>query len=381
MEKLPIEICFDIIRRLPMIDILHLGACNRHFYQITKSEELWIFLDTRRYKKRKVEQRSVRERFIHKYQAIDWFNDYNILRFQLNVVIKNYTKYDCEPPSEPRTIFDLITNNQFENNEMFDEIPLDEITEEYNKEFLKNICLVSLVFFSENFPNLLEPFLFKKFTALQGNSIISLLFFAHSTFKRAESIDCTRVLRALTAIIDYYPDQTLRYLTEPAYVHDTTNREQRFHSSGIRKIVHDNGYRILDIVVRKYGVEPFVAEILRCDEVDYTILTDITAAHSNRGGTECETLKILYKHFKPQLHHLLRSHLRLYDLPNSFLAISNTKNMQFIKQFLMYFDKEARVFIDWTRENPPPLDASFKYYKSCAFIESHVAQSGVSSSN
>jgi hypothetical protein len=110
---------------------------------------------------------------------------------------------------------------------------------------------------------------------------------------------------------------------------------------------------------------------MRVDEVQYTVLADITAGHANRGPLEMETLKVLYKYFATQLHSLVNQHNRLTSLPNSFFALSSTKNTDFMKMFLTYFKREAAQFIEHMDRDPPDRP-NFKFHLVYSFVKSSL---------
>lgn len=123
-----------------------------------------------------------------------------MVNMQMFHVIKNWTKFECDPPPDDDILFELLFTSS--NRSLI--VP-NTVSDDYKK--ISEVNLVGLVFFVENFPDLVKEHLFQRYQANGGNEIVGILLYDY----HKELHDATKrlILRALERIFDCFPDQTI----------------------------------------------------------------------------------------------------------------------------------------------------------------------------
>jgi hypothetical protein len=79
-----------------------------------------------------------------------------MVNMQMFHIIKNWTKFECDPPPDDDVLFELLFTSS--NRSLI--IP-NTISDDYKKN--SEVNLVGLVFFVENFPDLVKEHLFQRY--------------------------------------------------------------------------------------------------------------------------------------------------------------------------------------------------------------------------
>ena len=354
--SLPDEIWIKIFQYVGHRGLRNVQLTSRKFRNIAQDEQLWASMLKRKYVALSSSEPS-KKKFATRYKRIKWDNSSNeFIQEQLKSICATYKRYSCSEP-HPGVLFMLICNQQDDDFGIDTEAAApNDLSEPLTADILLVLSLTAVVFFAENFPDMLTPHLFTKRKIWQANDLLGILLWASGDRKKIVS---RLAKRAVDAVFSHFDKDVLRrhISRSDLYRMTTTDGTEEFTSSCFRRLIYDGRHEAIGMIVRSLGREAFLPEITRVDEIDYTVLNELTAEKPNRGAIDTATLDILYVHFASELHALVNQHITSKVAPNCLMSIADTTNIGYIKHFFRYFRREGQRFVEWCeRDNNLELE-------------------------
>jgi hypothetical protein len=352
-EILPDELWLMIFKHISPHQICVLKQVCKTFEIIANDETLWQQKLDDFYRPMFPQKSTAQKKFLVRHKSLRWSEARSeVLQDYLSSLIKTYRRFSCqEPPVE--IVFHLIFKRNGDVDEDFmDTLSEDNcISEPLENDFFHTLSLSAIVFFAENFPQIIAPFLFGKWGPLKNNDLLTVLIWA-SASRRLSLAKLAK--RAVCAVLENFSRaQVLNHIINPHFYTFTTNDEsETYTSSCFRRLIYEGCHEAIDMIVAFFGSAEFVPEIQRVDEINFTVLNELTAEAPTRGVIDLKTLDVLYKHFEEPLHALVQQHLFLPETPNPICSISDSTNTDYIRHFFHYFRAEGQQFVSWCETDP-----------------------------
>lgn len=326
-KDLALELWYHILCKLHIRDMQSLHKTSHWFRELLDNDEIWRMLLHDRFKMRAA--LSCRDRYLLSYNRINWTGTpLHELDEIISEINERYIAFDCQPPPAD-IIGPLIVNEEINDN---DELAFG-ITDDVPLIHALGLNGANIEFLVRNHPHSIEDILFTAHPSLRGNDPWYCML-----LRDGQSV--------VQSVLDVLSERACHELTiSNKYTILTTDGNDRFTTSGFRRLVWEAKYKVIDMLLERFGPEPFKSLLFRIDEVGFSILSEMTAASADRGAKDVKTLLVLYKYFGSELHQLVRLHIREKEDSNPFLSLASTTNKDFVHVFLKLFREEGQLFV------------------------------------